>query len=219
MQDLKPAGGFKMVKGMELLNIIVIALILSLSITLLTSVESFIYVFISMAAIMFITILIKEITAYYLDSEIETKLWEIQQYGFSPSKRFKKKFPAGIFLPIIVSAFTFGTLYWMASLVFEVRPKIYRAAKRHGLYSFSEMTEWHVGIIAAMGIFMSLILAVTGYLIGLEEFAKLSIFYAFFNMIPISNLDGNKVFFGNFVMWSFLAILTLIGLGYVFFIV
>ena len=81
------------------------------------------------------------------------------------------------------------------------------------------MTEEHIGLIAASGIFANLFLGIIGYLIGFPLFAKLSIWFAFFNMIPISNLDGNKIFFGNLVLWSFLAIITLIGLGYTFLLV
>jgi Zn-dependent protease len=54
---------------------------------------------------------------------------------------------------------------------------------------------------------------------GFSEFSRLSIYFAFFNMIPISDLDGNKIFFGSLILWSFLAALVLIGLGYVFFLV
>jgi len=205
-----------MIRPKEIISILVVSLIFALTISLLIDVITFIYAFISMFIIIFVSILVKEMTAFWFDSEIETNLWEIKQYGFSRKRKFKNAFPAGIFLPLIVTTLSFGTLYWFASLVFEVKPKGYRAAKRHELYSFSEITEWHIGLIASSGIAVCLILAIAGYLAGLEDFAKLSIFYAFFNLLPISNLDGNKIFFGNLVIWSFLTILALIGLGYVF---
>lgn len=208
-----------MINGKEILNILIISLIFAVTISLFVDIISFIYAFVIMFVIIFLSVLAKEITAFYLDSEVETKLWEIKQFGYKPKNKFRKPAPAGIFLPLIVTALSAGYLYWFAALVFEVQPKVYRAAKRHGLYTFSEMTEYHIGIIAAAGIFMCLILAIIGYLISVPELSRLSIYYAFFNMIPISNLDGNKIFFGSFVMWSFLAILTLIGLGYALFLV
>ena len=82
------------------------------------------------------------------------------------------------------------------------------------------MTEEHNGKIAATGIIANLFLALIFYFIGGNFgvlFAKLNIWFAFFNMIPISDLDGNKIFFGNLVLWSFLAIITLIAVGYTFF--
>src|SRR3989344_5153389 len=128
---------------------------------------------------------------------------------------------ASVFLIILIilAILTFGRVVWMASLVFEVKPTTYRAAKRHGLYSYSEMTEAHIGYIAAVGILANLFFAFIGYLLGFSEFSRLSIFYVFFNMLPFSDLDGNKVFFGNIILWSFLAALTLIGLAYAFFLI
>ena len=41
---------------------------------------------------------------------------------------------------------------------------------------------------------VALIFGVVGYFLGFQEFAKLSLGFAFFNMIPLSNLDGNKIF-------------------------
>ena len=176
----------------------------------------FFYFLVVVLFIFVINSLAKKISSYYLDSEIEIKFWEIKRYGFKPHKHFKRPFPSGILFPLITAAASVGYFVWMASLVFDVKPKIYRAAKRSGLYSFSEMTEQHIGLIAASGVLANLFFAIIGYLIGFSDFARLNIYYAFFNMIPLSDLDGNKIFFGSLVLWSFLAALVLIGLGYVF---
>jgi hypothetical protein len=201
-------------KAREFAWMIVISLVFALIITLLKSFERFIYILVVIFAIILINVIAKKIMAFYLESEIEIKLWEIERYGFRPASHFKKPFPAGIAFPLVIAAITLGNIYWMASLVFDVKPKTYRAAKRHGLYSFSEMTERHIGLIATTGTIVSLICAGIAYLLGVPDFAKLSIIFVFFNMLPFSDLDGNKIFFGNLVLWSFLAIVTLIGLGY-----
>jgi len=169
--------------------------------------------------IIIINIIFKKVASFYLDSEIEIKLWEIQRYGFKSNKYFKKPVPAGILLPIIFTALSMGYFKWMACIIFDAKAKVYKAAKRHGLYSFSEISESQMGLIAAAGIFANLSFAIIGYLIGFEMFARLNIYYAFFNIIPISDLDGNKIFFGNLPLWSFLASLVLIGLGSIIFIV
>ena len=203
----------------EISSILIIVLIITLALGLFKSFSSFLYTLLAVFFIFLINILAKKIAGFYLDSEIEIKMWEIKRYGFKPSSSFKKPFPSGILFPIIFAVITLGNFIWMASLIFEVKPKISRAAKRHGLYSYSEMTEDHIGFIAAAGVIANLVFAVIGYLIGFPEFSKLSIFLAFFNMIPISNLDGNKIFFGSLILWSFLVTLILIGLGYVFFLI
>ena len=202
----------------EILAIGVITLILALTISLLKSMEIFLYTLLTVFLVITINLIAKKVASFYFGTEIEVKIWEIKRYGFKASKYFKKPFPAGAFFPIIVTAFSFGYLIWMASLIFEVKPNRYRKAKRHGLYVFSEMTEEHIGKIATVGVLANLVFSILGYLMGYPDFARLNIYFAFFNMLPLSNLDGNKIFFGNIVLWSFLASLVLIGLGYVFFL-
>ncbi len=209
-----------MLNKKEIIAIGLVTLILAFSITLL-ELTAFFQILLTVFLILAINISAKKIASYYLESEIEVKLWEIKRYGFKTHKYFKKPFPAGAFFPIIskILLFPFKSLVWMASLTFDVKPKIYRASKRHGLYSFSEITESHMGIIAAVGIAANLVFSIIGYFLNFPDFARLSIYYAFFNMIPISDLDGNKIFFGNLALWSFLAALVLLGLLFSIFMI
>jgi Zn-dependent protease len=213
-----------MLKQKELTAVLVASLVLALVATVrsLASPQgflTFIYTLVSIIIIILLNIFAKKMTASYYQSEIETRIWKIKRYGFKPRKYFKSPFLAGVFVPLALGILTLGNLIWMAVLVFDVKPKVSRAARRHSYYTFSAMTEWHLALIAASGIAINLVLAVIGYLINQPEFAKLNIFYAFFNLLPISDLDGNKIFFGGLVLWSFLAIVTLIALSYVFLLV
>ena len=203
-----------MLNSKEITAILAATLILGFVATLVKSVEILLYGILSVFIIIVLNIFAKKIASYYLDSEVEVKLWEMQKYGFKPGLHLKKPFPAGLLFPLIFAGLSLGYVKFMASLVFDVKAKTYRAAKRYGLYTFSEMTEYHIGLIAAAGIFMNLFLVFMGYFLGYEEFARLNAYYAFFNMIPFSTLDGNKIFFGSLILWSFLAALTLIALGY-----
>ena len=125
----------------EIAPVLITAVILAFVISLIESFKLFLYALLSVLLILIINIAAKKVASFYLASEIEIKLWEIKRYGFKPKKYFKKPFPAGAFLPIITAAFTLGYIKWMASLVFDVKAKIYRAAKRYELYSFSEMPD------------------------------------------------------------------------------
>ena len=208
-----------MINKKEIVSILIAIIVITVSINLFSVWKSFGVILLSVFLIIAINIFAKKAISYYLDSKIEIKLWQIKRYGFKPSQEFKKSFPAGIFFPIIFSALSFGNLMWLGSLLFEIKPRVYRAAKRHGLYSFSEITEYQIGLIAATGVLANLIFAIIGYFIGFPMFAKLNIWLAFFNMIPISDLDGNKIFFGSLVLWSFLASIVLIGVAYIFLLV
>ncbi|MCW8965695.1 MAG: hypothetical protein OQK82_03275 [Candidatus Pacearchaeota archaeon] len=211
----------------EIINILVISLILAFSISLIQSINLFLTTLFSIFLVIIINILAKKISGYYFESEVETKIWEIKRYGFfgvfsnlfHPSRKFKQPIPIGAILPIIIKILSGGYLNWLASLTFDIKAKKYRVAKRHGFYSFSEMTEFHIGLIAASGILANLLFALLGYLIGAEEFAKLNIFYAFFNLIPLSNLDGNKILFGSKIIWSFLITIILIIIGFILIVI
>jgi hypothetical protein len=203
----------------EILAIIISSVVLAFAVSLIKSLTIFSYALLAVISVLLINIFAKKIMSYYLDSKIEIKLWEIERYGFKPTQRFKKPFPAGAFFPVITSIISLGYFKWLASLIFDVRPRIYRASKRHGIYAFSEMTEFQIGLIASAGIFANLFFSIIGYLAGFPDFARLNIYYAFFNMIPISDLDGNKIFFGSRILWGTLAVIVLVALSYAFFLI
>jgi len=217
-----------MFKQKELTSIIAVSIIIAFAMDLLTSFESFLWLLLSIFLVIMINVFAKKLAAYQMDSEVEMKIWGIERWGLGgvllknnhPSKEFKNPLLLGAFLPLIskIVLFLINNFVWMGSLIFEVKTKIYKSAKRHHkLYSFSEITEYQIGLIAASGILANLIFSIAGYLIGLPtemDFVRISIFYAFFNMLPLSNLDGNKIFFGNQIMWYTLSIITLVGFGY-----
>ena len=210
-----------MITHKELIAIIIASIVLAFSITLVSDMNYFLVTLLGVFILIFINTISKKVAAYYFETKIEIKLWEFKRIGFKPWQKLKRNFPAGLFFPIISKViFVFlGSLTWMASLVFTPEAKTYKSAKRHGIYSYSELSEGHIGYIAAFGIFINLVFAILAYLIGFSDFAKFSIWFAFFNLIPISNLDGNKIFFGNKVLWSILSIITLIAIVYTFFII
>ena len=201
-----------MLNRKEITVILIITLILGFTLSATKfSLETFLYTALAVFLIILINTFAKKITSFYLDSEIEVKFWEMKQFGFRKHWKFKNPFPIGAFFPLIATVLSQGYFNWMAAMTFDVKPKVYRAARRHsGLYSFSEMTEYHIALIAASGIFANFLFAIGGYLLGFPEFAKLNIYFAFFNIIPLSELDGNKIFFGSLTLWSFLAAVILV---------
>lgn len=213
-----------MINKKEIFNVSLIILIISLSLNLSLDIikewKEIFGILLAVSLVILLNIFTKKIVAYNLDSDIEMKIWEIGKFGIK-GKRFNKPLLLGAILPVIskIVLFSFKGFTWMGSLVFDIKPRIYKGAKRHGLYTFSEMTEYHLGLIAASGIIINLITSIIGYLLGFPLFARLSIYYAFFNVLPISDLDGNKLFFGNLVLWSFLASFVLIGMLFAIFMI
>ncbi len=159
--------------------------------------------------IIFTNVIAKELAAYYYEANLKTKFWQWYQYGFRADSHFKEPLPMA-WLPIALSLITKGFFWWMPILEFDITPRTERVSKRHELYRYTQMSEWHVGLIAFWGIVALLILSTIGYLSGFEYFTKLCSFYALWNIIPLSNWDGSKILFGSRVLWTITAIVTLL---------
>lgn len=203
----------------ELVIIILSSLILAAGLSLLHFFQNFGWILLAIFLVIFINITVKKAAAYYLDAHIEIKPWEMSRWGYKSHHRFKNPFPIGYFLPVITALFTAGYVTWLTPFVFDIKSKTYRAARRFGYYSFSEISELHVGIIAIVGIIVNLIFAIIGYLINFPEFSRFNIYFAFFNIFPFSSLDGNKIFFASRVWWYVLSTLTVVGLFFALFLI
>lgn len=205
----------------EIFAILSITLVLGTILSLLETWELF---FIScgiVLAVILINTVAKKVLAFAFDSEIEVHPWEWRRFffitkkrawGHRPHQRLKSMFPAGFFFPLIIKFLSVGLMNWMACLTFEVKGTIYRTARRWGLYQYSEVTENEMAWLAFAGIMANVFFAIIGYLINAPYFAKINLVYAFYNSIPISNLDGSKMLFGKKELWWTSAIITSIGL-------
>lgn len=176
----------------------------------------FLIAFLFVAIVVILNIAAKKLTAYYLEADIDTKIWSFQQYYFAAGMKFKKPVPIGLILPLVLSVLSLGAFKWFGVLQYDVEPMKSRVAKRHGFFSYSEMTEFHIGLIGAAGVAVNLLSSVFFYLVGLGDLARISIYFAGFHMIPLGKLDGSKIFFGSLILWAFLAVLCIIFLAYAF---
>ena len=162
--------------------------------------------------IIFVSIFAKKFMAGVLDSDVEHEIWNVSRYGIKKHQRLNKEIPGGIIFPLLFSLFSLGLIKFAAFITYEARALKRRAAKRFGFYSYTELTEWHNGLIGAAGIIAMFIIAIIAYFLpyNLEYFSKLAIYYAISNLIPISKLDGTQIFFGSKTLWTALAIIALI---------
>jgi len=177
---------------------------------------AFINSILAFAVILIVYTLAKKLTAHYYEAEEEAKLWTFQRYGWYERSYFKTPVPIGIILSFILSVLSFGYIKWFAVTESEVKTTPARAVRRHDIYSFSEMTEYHLAVISASGIFFCFLLAIISYILNYPELTRLSVFFACFNLIPLGKLDGSRIFFGSRVLYSVLLVIALIALGYVF---
>ena len=196
----------------EIPTILLGIVILSLTISL-TDTSIFYIALISFTIIICLNIATKKIVGYIFEAKVTTNLWSIYQYGFRKDSHFKIPLPMA-WLPLIFSLLTQGFVWWLAIIEFDVKPRTERVSRKHGLYRFSEMTDWHIAWIAAGGIIINVVAAIIGYLIGFEMFARLSIYFAAWSLVPLGSLDGGKLFFGSRGLWGTIATIVVILLGW-----
>tara|TARA_Y100000310_G_C20341282_1_gene649933 strand:- start:46 stop:684 length:639 start_codon:yes stop_codon:yes gene_type:complete len=161
--------------------------------------------------ILAVNIFAKKSMAYRLDADIEHTILTWSRWGLRPNQHTRKSWPMGTLLPLILVAISQGSAKIMTLLTYEAKALKHRAARRHGHKSYTELTDKHNAYIGAAGIFALLMLSTIIYFIpGLGALSRYAAFYAFWNLLPLSKLDGAQIFFGNRTLYAFLAILTII---------
>lgn len=186
--------------GKEILTIFLAAIVLTLTVAFKNT--SILYAaLISFLVILGVNVLVKKMVGYNFETAVKTKFWAWYQYGLRKDMHFKKPIPM-IWLPLILALFTKGFFLWLGILEFDVAAKTERVSRRHGLYRFTEVTEWHMALIVTWALIANLIFAVAGYIMGFELFAKLSIYFIAWSTIPITGLDGSKIFYASRALWT-----------------
>ena len=177
-------------------------------------------VFLFATVLIFVSIFSKKFMASLLDTDVEHEIWKVSRYGIKQHEKLKNGIPGGIIFPLIFAIFSLGLIKFSAFLTYEARALKRRAAKRFGFYSFTELTEWHNGLIGAAGVVSIFLVAIVAYFLpfNLEYLSKLAAYYALSNLIPISKLDGTQIFFGSRVLWTTLAVISVIFTAYAFII-
>jgi len=171
-------------------------------------------VFVYSIIIVGVPVIVRKAIAHAMDARAEHRIWHVYQYGLRRRMHFRKEVPFGLIVPLFISLISLGVVQVMTFLTYETRALKHRAAKRLGFYSFTAMTDWHNGIIGAAGIVAVLLISFVAYFAGWELLSKLAAFYAFWNMLPLYKLDGTQILFGSKILYSVLAVITLIFLIY-----
>ncbi|MEM2956177.1 MAG: hypothetical protein QW041_01195 [Candidatus Pacearchaeota archaeon] len=147
----------------------------------------------------------QKLTALFYDCSIEVNLWTVKQFWLAKKSYFKFNFPLWVVLPVLLVIFTFGFVKWLALTTFEAIPLPSRVRRK-----YAELTEWDLALITVGGLFFNALLAVISQIFGWNNFAMLNLYFILFNLIPISKLDGGKIFFGSIMLWIFSLVLTIV---------
>ena len=158
------------------------------------------------------SVLIKNLAADYFYVIIEHQIWEFKQWWWTTRSHFKKAIPIGLILPFFVTFVSIGTIKIMTLLQFNGKPSKKRLLKKRGAVRKSEVNESDFAFISAWASWGLIILAIIASLIHQPELSKYAIYYGFWNLLPISQLDGAKLFFGSFINWILLLLAYVISL-------
>ena len=165
------------------------------------------------AVIILVSVIAKKIAAPAYNIKIEHKAWGWKRWGWYERSKFKKPIPLGIILPFFLSVLSLGMIKPLTLLQFDAENLAHkRALRKRGSYRYSEINESDLAFTSAWGFWALIALAIIGSVLNQPELTKYSIYYGIWNLIPISNLDGTKLFFGSLINWILLVIVYLIAL-------
>jgi hypothetical protein len=167
----------------------------------------------SFLIIISVNVLAKKIVGFHFETDVTIKFWTWYQFGLRKDSHFKSPVPMA-WLPLFLALITKGNILWLAILEFDIKAKAERVAKRHGLYRFTEVTEWHMAMIATWGLIANLVFAIMGYILGFELFAKLSIYFIAWSIIPLARFDGARIFYSSRALWTVIFIITTMVLSW-----
>ncbi|MBT3394880.1 hypothetical protein HOA59_01635 [archaeon] len=161
---------------------------------------------------------IRKIIAKRKGCETEYQLWQIKKYGITKSAKFPikifnkriKSLYIGIVLPLITIFLSIGHIKFMIIGTSQAKEII---LKRVGK-KYAKITEFETAIIALAGPLTYILLALVFKALslpGFEQFIEMTYLLALYSMIPLSKLDGAKIFFGSLPLYIFSAIFIIVS--------
>jgi Zn-dependent protease len=167
--------------------------------------------------ILSVNLISKKIAASKFSIKIKYKIWEFERYSLHEHSHLKKPFPIGLVFPVLLSFLSMGVMRVFLFLQFDaenIAKK--RILKKRGINQRTEINESDLAFASFWGFFSLIILAIIGSFSVIEPFfpflSKYAVFYGIWNLLPISELDGSKLFFGSMILWILTAIMYAVAL-------
>jgi len=167
------------------------------------------------AIIILTSTITKKIAGEIFSIRVEHKVLDFQRWGYYKRSYFKNPVPMGLILPFFFSIISLGIIKPFTLLQFNaenIYKKRIQRARGESTYRRTEINESDLGFTAAWGFWALILLAIIGFYLKQPELTKYSIYYGIWNLIPLGNLDGIKLFFGSLINWILLVIVYIISL-------
>jgi len=199
----------------EIVWVIIAILIMGFMISFSLSPTYSLKILLISAIIITTSVLTKKIAGEFFNIKVEHKTLEFQRWGYYKRSHFKKPIPLGLIIPFFFSVITLGMIKPFTLLQFDAEnlyKKRIQRARGESEYRRTEINESDLGFAVAWSMWALILLAIIGFFIKQPELTKYSIYYGCWNLIPLSNLDGIKLFFGSFINWCLLVLVYIIAL-------
>lgn len=200
-----------MIKPKELMQIILAIILFAFLLWFFEDPKLILPCFIIATTVLGTNIIAKKLAARYYQVEAEIRIWGFQRWGYYTRSHFKSPKPLGLILPflLVFASAPTGFIKMLTFFQTDISTSLRRVAKkRGGMNRYFEITEWHNGWVVGIGIFATLCLSLLPYVFGKTELlvniARYGVYYAVWNMIPIGQLDGTKIFFVSPKFWLFM---------------
>jgi hypothetical protein len=199
----------------EIVWIIIAILIMGFMISFSLSPTYSLKILLISAIIILTSTITKKIAGEHFSIKIENTVLGLQRWGYYRRSHFNKPIPLGLILPFFISIISLGIIkpFWLLQFDSEnIMKKRIQRARGEGNYRRTEINESDLGFTAALGFWALILLAIIGFFLKQPELTKYSIYYGIWNLIPLGNLDGIKLFFGSIINWILLAVVYVIAL-------
>ncbi len=178
--------------------------------------DNWIFNLISIFFFLIISILIREVVVKFFskrhDAISEYEIWRIKRVWFGNIGKLSRSFPLGILMALFITLGSKGRLFFSAIGIHNLSEnKSARLGRKQLNLNYLEESQ-----IVSTGILAHIFLGVIGVIIGnyfginTLKFVNINFFMALFNMIPLSNLDGTKIFFGSLFTYVFLLVFIIL---------
>ena len=150
-----------------------------------------------------VSVLLRELfiklMARRFNSESTYDFWFIERFWFKPSNKFKPRMPFGIIFAVLGVLVSGGKFFFTAIGIHNIKQKVSARTGSKRLF----LTDMEESLIVWSGMLINILLIYLGFLFGITQLAGINFFIGLYNLIPFSDLDGAKIFFGSQLIWIF----------------
>ena len=178
--------------------IILLTLIFSLS-----NPSNTLSVFIVVALIYLVNTLGYKIAANYFNTEASFKIWGVKPFQKGNLRNQTKSFFNGPIIAILFYIVSAGQIFFTAISTFKIEKE-----KRLGR-EFPHVTEYETAIIGTLGLLFVLILVLIFNLLSVKIGVTIGAWFILFNLLPLSDIVGAKIWIGSRTLYVIMAVLIL----------